>query len=382
MTQMRYLLFVVIGLIGCFPLRAQTPEDNLRDEEYYPFQNGYEEPYSPMIDTDSSLFYRAIQSTGDLFRDATDFKFSFVAYNRRGEPYRPDRMSLNGIRLPSRYIPSMNALYPQKYGEPMNGWHLPTTLDAEYRTSEEPLLPERNAALQFSGRNYLMGLRLTIAENLGRNWDLAATVQGRTGRDLYADGVFSNSLNAAILLSKKIRRQASLLVADRRTGFDAKPAHLIDPGSLRPDGKSPLQPFVGLSGRKSAQRAHPTRSGSSGRSRIPDPPDGCDFARSDLHGGNGHQALQFAGMVRRSEPDAGLLPLDARLPDGPRNPARNGKYLAGERCPLHPNRLGRILPAKQKQQGRQRDLSHGGPCGAHRQYAAPRERASPESAND
>ena len=154
---MRYLLFVVIGLIGCFPLRAQTPEDNLRDEEYYPFQNGYEEPYSPMIDTDSSLFYRAIQSTGDLFRDATDFKFSFVAYNRRGEPYRPDRMSLNGIRLPSRYIPSMNALYPQKYGEPMNGWHLPTTLDAEYRTSEEPLLPERNAALQFSGRNYLMG---------------------------------------------------------------------------------------------------------------------------------------------------------------------------------------------------------------------------------
>ena len=40
-TQMRYLLFVVIGLIGCFPLRAQTPEDNLRDEEYYPFQNGY-----------------------------------------------------------------------------------------------------------------------------------------------------------------------------------------------------------------------------------------------------------------------------------------------------------------------------------------------------
>lgn len=35
MTQMRYLLFVVIGLIGCFPLRAQTPEDNLRDEEYF-----------------------------------------------------------------------------------------------------------------------------------------------------------------------------------------------------------------------------------------------------------------------------------------------------------------------------------------------------------
>lgn len=250
MTQMRYLLFVVIGLIGCFPLRAQTPEDNLRDEEYYPFQNGYEEPYSPMIDTDSSLFYRAIQSTGDLFRDATDFKFSFVAYNRRGEPYRPDRMSLNGIRLPSRYIPSMNALYPQKYGEPMNGWHLPTTLDAEYRTSEEPLLPERNAALQFSGRNYLMGLRLTIAENLGRNWDLAATVQGRTGRDLYADGVFSNSLNAAILLSKRFgdRHLFSLLTvvpvsmrslrtSSTREAFDLTGNPLYNPSWGYQDGK-------------------------------------------------------------------------------------------------------------------------------------------------
>ena len=115
-----------------------------------------------------------------------------MAYNRRREPYRPDRMSLNGIRLPSRYIPSMNALYPKKYEEPMNGWHLPTTLDAEYRTSEEPLLPERNAALQFSGRNYLMGLRLTVAENLGRNWDLAATVQGRT------DGTFMPTAYSAI----------------------------------------------------------------------------------------------------------------------------------------------------------------------------------------
>ncbi len=306
---MRYLLFVVIGLIGCFPLRAQTPEDNLRDEEYYPFQNGYEEPYSPMIDTDSSLFYRAIQSTGDLFRDATDFKFSFVAYNRRGEPYRPDRMSLNGIRLPSRYVPSMNALYPQKYGEPMNGWHLPTTLDAEYRTSEEPLLPERDAALQFSGRNYLMGLRLTIAENLRRNWDLAATVQGRTGRDLYADGVFSNSLNAAILLSKRFgdRHLFSLLTvvpvsmrslrtSSTREAFDLTGNPLYNPSWGYQDGKV-------RSGR--IRREAVPLAAAAYRIRLTD----ATFARSDLHGGNGHQALQFAGMVRRSEPDAGLLPL-------------------------------------------------------------------------
>ena len=146
-----------------------------------------------------------------------------------------------------------------------------------------------------------MGLRLTIAENLGRNWDLAATVQGRTGRDLYADGVFSNSLNAAILLSKRFgdRHLFSLLTVVPVSMRSLRTSSTREAFDLT---EIPLQPFVGLSGRKSAQRAHPTRSGSSGRSRIPDPPDGCDFARSDLHGGNGHQALQFAGMVRRPSP--------------------------------------------------------------------------------
>ena len=361
---MRYLLFVVIGLIGCFPLRAQTPEDNLRDEEYYPFQNGYEEPYSPMIDTDSSLFYRAIQSTGDLFRDATDFKFSFVAYNRRGEPYRPDRMSLNGIRLPSRYIPSMNALYPQKYGEPMNGWHLPTTLDAEYRTSEEPLLPERNAALQFSGRNYLMGLRLTIAENLGRNWDLAATVQGRTGRDLYADGVFSNSLNAAILLSKRFgdRHLFSLLTvvpvsmrslrtSSTREAFDLTGNPLYNPSWGYQDGK--------------------VRSGRIRREAVPL---AAAAYRIRLTDATSLAATFTAETGIRRYSSLAWYDAPSPMPDYYRwMPGyQTDPVTRLERCPLHPNRLGRILPAKQKQQGRQRDLSHGGPCGAHRQYAAPR----------
>ena len=97
-----------------FPAPGPNPGRHLRDEEYYPFQNGYEEPYSPMINTDSSLFYRAIQSTGDLFRDATDFKFSFVAYNRRGEPYRPDRMSAERHPAAVALIPSMNCLVSPK----------------------------------------------------------------------------------------------------------------------------------------------------------------------------------------------------------------------------------------------------------------------------
>lgn len=202
---MRHLLCLAICLIGYSPLWAQNPEDNLREEDFYPFQSVYDEPYSPMVATDSALFYRAIQSTGDLFREATDFKFSFVAYNRRGEPYRPDRMTFHGIRLPSRYIPALNALYINRYDEPANTWHLPAKTDAEFQITGETPQSVRNTTLQFSGRNYLMGLRLSIVEPLGRGWQIAATVQGRTGRDLYADGVFSNSLNASVQLSKRFR---------------------------------------------------------------------------------------------------------------------------------------------------------------------------------
>ena len=95
-----------------------------------------------------------------------------------------------------------------------------------------------------------MGLRLTIAENLGRNWDLAATVQGRTGRDLYADGVFSNSLNAAILLSKRFgdRHLFSLLTvvpvsmrslrtSSTREAFDLTGNPLYNPSWGYQDGK-------------------------------------------------------------------------------------------------------------------------------------------------
>lgn len=202
---MRYFTSLVILLIGYGPISAQIPK-----EEYFPFRNAYEEEYQPMITTDSALFYRAIQVTGDLFDEATDFKFSFTAYKRRGEPYRPDGLILNGIRLSSRYTSPLQALYIDRYNDPNSPWQLPSTAADRFQTDGEAASPSKNASLQFSGRNYLVGLRFSMVENLGRSWEIAAALQTRTGRDLYTDGVFSNTLSVGMKAVKKFRNQHTL----------------------------------------------------------------------------------------------------------------------------------------------------------------------------
>ena len=151
-----------------------------------------------MISTDTTLFLRAIQTMGDLYGETTDFRFSFVAYNRRGEAYRPDRTSLNGLKLGSRYISALKALGTNRSSLEATPWFETVAADPGFRTSGEMPLPAKSASLQLSGRNYLAGLRLSLYEDLGRGWEVAALLQGRTGRDLYVDGVFSNQLTAAL----------------------------------------------------------------------------------------------------------------------------------------------------------------------------------------
>lgn len=203
----RFLLLFLLLVTGPFALHAQDPE-----EEYYPFQNRFEEEYQPMISTDTTLFLRAIQTMGDLYGETTDFRFSFVAYNRRGEAYRPDRTSLNGLKLGSRYISALKALGTNRSSLEATPWFETVAADPGFRTSGEMPLPAKSASLQLSGRNYLAGLKLSLYEDLGRGWEVAALLQGRTGRDLYVDGVFSNQLTAALKATKSWNTQNRLSI--------------------------------------------------------------------------------------------------------------------------------------------------------------------------
>lgn len=206
---MKKILLLILLVAGYFDTQAQVAE-----EDYYPFQNNFSEEYRPMIEVDTTLFYRAVGAGGDLFGRVTDFKFSFVSYRRRGEAWRAeDGLSLDGIRLSSRYGAAFRAL---SLGREASGRSLRTNggevdFPTMFRSGGETALPSRSVSGQFSGRGYLGGLRFSIVEELGRGWDMAASVQGRTGRDLFVEGVFSQALTVGVKVSKRFRKRSAVV---------------------------------------------------------------------------------------------------------------------------------------------------------------------------
>ena len=129
---------LLLGLLTVCGAAAQHPDD-----EYYPYAARQEER-TPLLLTDSTLFYRAVQTTPDLYAEHTAFNLPYVSVKRRGLNYRDESASVGGVRLSSRY-----------------------------------------AAVSFTDRNYLAGARLSVTEPLGRDWSGTAALDARTGRDMH-----------------------------------------------------------------------------------------------------------------------------------------------------------------------------------------------------
>lgn len=200
-------LFLLLLLFACGAVRAQVDVN-----DYYPFKDEYsgygaEEDSRAMIATDSSLFYRAVQAAGDLFGEATDYRFSFVAYGRRGEPYRSDAVQLDGFRLSSRYGSLLRALYVDRCDAAASPWGASEVSVRSFDSSDPPEGPLRSASVRFSGQGDLAGLRLSIVESAHAGRQLTAALSGATGRDLHAPGVFGNSLRLGLRFSAAFGRQ-------------------------------------------------------------------------------------------------------------------------------------------------------------------------------
>ena len=71
---------------------AQYPGD-----EYYPYAE--REERRELLTTDSTLFYRAVQSPSDLYGLRTGFNLPQVALRRRGLDYTLERTSLMGVAV-------------------------------------------------------------------------------------------------------------------------------------------------------------------------------------------------------------------------------------------------------------------------------------------
>ncbi len=101
------------------------------------------------------------------------------------------------------------------------------------------------ASIYFSGRGYLSGARLFAHHVLPHGWAATAHVDGRTGRDIYVDGVFANTLNARVKVEKRrLSLQArmpvsmrSLRSASSREAFDLLDDNLYNPAWGYQNGK-------------------------------------------------------------------------------------------------------------------------------------------------
>ena len=198
----RRLCLTLVAAVCGAGVAAQTP-----DEEYH-VSKYFTDEFRPMIEADSSLFYRVAQRGGDTFVDAADYSLSFVQFARRGVNYRERAVTLDGVPLQSgaRALllrlglvrdASVSVAVAENIADSRAGGL------TEFRTDFAEPFGARSVGVMLSTRGYNGGVRASVDEGLGRGWSLAATVAGRTGRDLHVDGVYTNAIDLGFSLAKR-----------------------------------------------------------------------------------------------------------------------------------------------------------------------------------
>lgn len=197
MLKSRYALLFLL-----FPCAAaaQYPGD-----EYYPYAE--REERRELLTTDSTIFYRAVQSPSDLYGLRTGFNLPQVALRRRGLDYTLERTSLMGVAVSYRYLAALRLLgaEEQRYaglaaapGEPAAAGGM-----RAFRFSDgEPLQPFL-ASVRFTDRNYLVGAKAAVSASPGDGWRISAALDVRTGRDMHVEGVFTNAVTAGLRLARR-----------------------------------------------------------------------------------------------------------------------------------------------------------------------------------
>ena len=194
-------------------LFAQEPEERRLSR----LEHELWDEYNPVVETDTTIFYRAVQSVSDLFSDVAEYELSFVSFSRRGSGSGNRICIFEGIPIRSEYRTVLDNIIPdrrhiqgvgntERYVGGIDGF-------TEYVADFAEPLPSGFANLNFSGKGYLYGLRAACAGSLNRGWSMSAYLSGRTGRDLYAGGVFTNAADAGIRIFKHWNYKSRLTVA-------------------------------------------------------------------------------------------------------------------------------------------------------------------------
>lgn len=174
-------------------------------DDVYQYKIDEERLIGESISSDTLLFYRAVHNHRDLYGQITDYRFSFVDYSRRGVEYFRRDVVLDGLMLSRTRLSALRRLglternYSGVFGQSVaQGGYVGAD---EFSTTEGIPINGGNAGLFFSGRGYLGGVRATVHHSMSKGWSMSLYASGRLGDDLYIDGVYQNSIDAALRFS-------------------------------------------------------------------------------------------------------------------------------------------------------------------------------------
>lgn len=162
--------------------------------------------YAPTIKTDTTLFYRAIRASDDLFASTIDYAFTSVNYQRRGVEYYDREIAYCGLLFPVRYSSLFSSLRAERR-------RVASTSGMMWRGVTLAGMDEYSFPLLYVGNRSVVGMNLTdraytaairgyLSQELGNGWMIDASISARTGRDLHADGVFANAANIGVRVAK------------------------------------------------------------------------------------------------------------------------------------------------------------------------------------
>ena len=199
MRRFALSLVLVVCSLGSM---AQTPEEEFHVSKYFT------DEFRPMIEADSSVFYRLLQRNEDAFAGSADYDLSFVGFARRGVGYRERSLLLDGVPLRSGVGSLLSKLGVARV-------EVASVATAEnvadcgrggvtaFNTSYAEPYGARVVGVNFATRGYNGAVRASVDESLGRGWSLSAMLAGRTGRDMHIEGVYTNAIDLGFSLAKR-----------------------------------------------------------------------------------------------------------------------------------------------------------------------------------
>lgn len=198
---------IVISLLMTLCCAAAAAQEE--GEDYYLYKLEDQEAVAQRrIETDTMLFYRAVQRGDDLFGRVSEYSFFHVDNSRRGVYYADRPATVDGIGMRRANISVVRRLGLSEYARAGLSGDMAAAVGMvgsdEFSTSEGVPLGGGNVGVFFSGRGYLGGGRAALSMLMRRGWSMSLYMAGRGGDDLYVDGVYTSAADMGLRLTKEL----------------------------------------------------------------------------------------------------------------------------------------------------------------------------------